>query len=128
MRVLAIVTLALTVAWPAPAIPLAPLAGKAAGLNPLLVKRLRGMSAHFHKTVVVTSGCRSRRTNRGAKRSLHLQCKAADVRLAGISQHQIVAYWRRTGGGGTGTYGCSPAHVDIGPTRTWHWPCKRRRK
>lgn len=123
-----LLSLALVAAWPGPAIPLAPLAGKTGGLKPELVKRLRGMSAHFSRTVVVTSGCRSPLTNRGVKRSYHLRCMAADVRLAGVSQRAIVAYWRRTGGGGTGTYGCAPAHVDIGPTRSWHWPCKRRRK
>lgn len=117
-----------TMVSPTPAIPLAPLAGKTSGLNPKLVSRLRSMSVHFGTTVVVTSGCRSRKTNRGVKNSLHLKCLAADVRLNGVSQQRIVAYWRTHGGGGTGTYGCSPAHVDIGPTRTWHWPCRSKKR
>jgi uncharacterized protein YcbK (DUF882 family) len=118
----------LVVAHPAPAIPLAPFAGHHQNLKPQLVKRLKGMAGHFGKTVVVTSGCRTPATNRGVKDSYHLRCMAADVRLQGVSAKAIVAYWQKTGGGGTGTYGCSPPHVDIGPTRTWHWPCKKKRK
>lgn len=123
MRFILFVLLSLGMAGEA--IPLAPLAGKTSGLNAKLVSRLKGMSVHFGRTVTVTSGCRTRKGNRGVKNSLHLRCMAADVRLKGISQAQIVAYWRK-GGGGTGTYGCSPAHVDVGPTRTWHWPCRKR--
>lgn len=113
---------------PTPAVPLAPLAGKYENLQPKLVKRLRGMAGHFGKTVVVTSGCRTRSTNHGVKNSYHLRCMAADVRVPGVSQGKIVNYWRTSGGGGTGTYGCSPPHVDIGPTRTWHWPCSRKKR
>jgi uncharacterized protein YcbK (DUF882 family) len=115
-----------------PAIPLAPLAGKTHGLQPKLVKRLTSMAAHFGRTVVVTSGCRSRSHNlavRGAKRSMHLRCAAADVRLKGVPAAKIVAYWRANGGGGTGTY-CSgsPPHVDIGPSRSWQYGCRKKGK
>lgn len=119
---------AIVIALPVEAVPLAPLAGKTQHLRPELVKRLRGMAGHFGKTVVVTSGCRTRKTNHGAKNSYHLRCMAADVRMAGVAQGKIIAYWRK-GGGGTGTY-CSgsPPHVDIGPTRTWHWGCAGKGK
>ena len=118
---------ALVVVVPSEAIPLAPLAGKTAGLHPTLAKRLRSMSANFGRTITVTSGCRNRRNNRGVKNSYHLRCMAADVRISGVATARIVNYWRANGGGGTGTYGCSPPHVDIGPTRTWHWPCRGKR-
>jgi len=121
-------SLPLLAALPTEAIPLAPLAGKTNGLHPKLVKRLKTMAAHFGKTVVVTSGCRNRKNNHGAKNSYHLKCMAADVKLAGISQKTVVNYWQTNGGGGTGTYGCSNPHVDVGPTRHWHWPCRKRNK
>lgn len=56
----------------------------------------------------------------GAKRSLHLQCKAADIKVAGISEGQLLRYVRTLPGvGGVGTYcGNSVVHVDIGPRRT----------
>lgn len=126
MRLLAIV-MAAALAIPTPAIPLVPIAGKTAGLNQKLVKRLRTMSGHFGKTILVTSGCRTRKSNRGARNSYHLKCMAADVYMKGVGQRQITSYWKLTGGGGTGTYGCSNAHVDVGPTRTWHWPCRKRK-
>jgi uncharacterized protein YcbK (DUF882 family) len=118
---------ALVALVPGEAIPLAPLAGKTSGLHPNLVKRLRAMSGSFGRTIEVTSGCRSRRNNRGVKNSYHLRCMAADVRIKGVGTAKIVNYWRSNGGGGTGTYGCSPPHVDIGPTRSWHWPCRGKR-
>lgn len=118
----------LSIATPYEAVPLAPLAGKTSHLQPKLVKRLRGMAGHFGKTILVTSGCRTKGNNRGVKNSYHLRCMAADVYIKGVSQKKIVSYWRNNGGGGTGTYGCSNPHVDIGPTRTWHWPCKRKKR
>ncbi len=126
MRTCLVATLA--VAVPGEAIPLAPITGKSAGLHPKLVKRLRSMAGNFGKTVIVTSGCRNSRNNRGVKNSYHLRCMAADVRISGVGAGRIVKYWRANGGGGTGTYGCSPPHVDIGPNRHWHWPCKRKGK
>lgn len=128
LAIIPLVAATLAVAAPTEAIPLAPLAGKTNGLHPKLKKRLVSMAGHFGKTVTVTSGCRTRANNRGAKNSYHLRCMAADVRLAGVSSGRIVKYWRANGGGGTGTYGCSPPHVDIGPNRHWHWPCRKKGK
>jgi uncharacterized protein YcbK (DUF882 family) len=118
---------ALVAVVPGEAIPLAPITGKTAGLHPTLTKRLRSMSANFGRTIEVTSGCRTRSNNHGVKNSYHLRCMAADVRMQGVATAKIVNYWRVNGGGGTGTYGCSPPHVDIGPSRSWYWPCRGRK-
>lgn len=102
------------------------LTGPTRGLNPKLVRNLKTMSAHFGKPVKVTShgGCR-KRGNRRAPNSLHKisnGCKAADIRISGISRQKILKYWNKKFGGGKGYYcGKSFVHVDIGPNRSWRW-------
>lgn len=107
--------------------------GRTRGLNPRLRGLLRQISNHFGTTVQVISGCRSYRHNRlvgGARRSMHLHCKAADIRVAGVSKSRVRRYTMRLRGrGGVGTYcGSSMVHVDVGPRRSWYYGCRKRRR
>jgi len=107
--------------------------GPTRGLHPRLRKRLNGLSRHYGRTVRLTphGGCR-KHGSRAAPRSYHKRsrgCRAADVRISGVRGRAILAYWKRTGGGGRGAYcGRSFVHVDIGPSRTWYWRCKKKRR
>lgn len=99
--------------------------GKTKGLHPQLMRRLCAMSRALGPINVV-SGCRAH-GSKAAPKSFHrvaVGCKAADLTITGVSGKTILAYWKRTGGGGTGYY-CrrSFVHVDIGPTRSWAWFC-----
>ncbi len=103
----------------------------AKGLNFRLTKLLIRISGHFGRPVVVSSGCRSGHGNRragGAKRSFHLRCMAADVKVVGISEARVLRFARNLPGrGGVGTY-CrnSVVHIDVGPRREWHQGCSNR--
>jgi uncharacterized protein YcbK (DUF882 family) len=83
---------------------------------------LRDLGKAFGRTVVVTSGHRgSRQARRGSQ---HRTCKAADVRIAGVSAGAI-AKWARARGdvGGVGVYCGRRAglvHIDVGPRRSWY--------
>jgi uncharacterized protein YcbK (DUF882 family) len=101
------------------------------GLRPKLRMALGQISAHYGRPVQVTSGCRSVRSNRmagGRKGSLHLRCMAADIRVAGVGERQLLAYVKRMGiVGGVGTYcGNSIVHIDVGPKRQWGGGCGKR--
>lgn len=101
------------------------------GLKPRLRVVLAQISAHYGKPVQVTSGCRSARGNRaagGRKRSLHLSCMAADIRVAGVGEGQLLRYIKGLSAvGGVGTYcGNSIVHIDVGPKRQWGSGCGKR--
>lgn len=102
-------------------------------LKPELVKRLRLIERHYGKRVVVTSGYRSPQHNRrvrGARKSLHMSCAAADIQIAGIGKWELARYARSMSDrGGVGTY-ChtESVHIDIGPERDWNWRCRRSKK
>lgn len=77
---------------------------------------------------MLLSGYRSPQTNamlrsrsRGvAKNSLHMQGKAADLRLNNRSVHQMAKAARACRGGGVGTYsGSNFVHMDCGDVRSW---------
>ena len=94
---------------------------------------LQDLRKEFGKPIVVTSGHRSgRRASRGSQ---HRTCKAADLRIPGVSASSIARFARAHPlAGGVGTYCGSRTglvHVDVGPRRDWHH-CgrskKRRRK
>ena len=98
--------------------------------------RLRSLIARVHKRfgrkLVITSGYRSPAHNRrigGAKRSQHMHCKAVDFRVPGVSTYALARYVKSLPGvGGVGTYcGQSSIHMDVGPKRSWHWGCGKRR-
>lgn len=101
-------------------------------LKPGLVRMLKTIESRFGRPVVITSGYRSPSYNRrvrGAKKSLHMYCAAADIQIAGVSKWTLANYLRAMPErGGVGTY-ChtNSVHVDIGPARDWNWRCRRRR-
>ncbi len=100
-------------------------------LKPELVRILKTVERHFGRKIVVTSGYRSPSYNRkvrGAKKSQHMYCAAADVQLAGVSKWELAKYVRTMPGrGGVGTYcNTESVHIDVGPERDWNWRCRRR--
>lgn len=101
-------------------------------LKPRLVSMLKTIEGHFRRPVMITSGYRSPSYNRlvrGARRSLHMLCEAADIQVEGVSKWQIANFVRALPGrGGVGTYcNTDSVHVDIGPERDWNWRCGGRR-
>jgi uncharacterized protein YcbK (DUF882 family) len=101
-------------------------------LKPGLVRMLKTIEHKYGRPVVITSGYRSPSYNRrvrGAKKSLHMYCAAADIQIAGVSKWSLASFLRTMPErGGVGTY-ChtNSVHVDIGPARDWNWRCRRRR-
>ncbi|WP_245295211.1 YcbK family protein [Manganibacter manganicus] len=101
-------------------------------LKPSLVRVLKKIEAHYGKKMIVTSGYRDPARNRrarGARRSLHMFCAAADIQVPGVSKWELANYVRSMPGrGGVGTY-ChtKSVHVDVGPERDWNWRCRRRK-
>jgi len=97
-----------------------------AGLMDLLYDLQK--SLRHHSTIEIISGYRSPRTNAMlasasdgvAKRSLHTEGKAIDIRITGVSLRQVhtaALFLRR---GGVGFYPSSGfVHVDIGRVRSW---------
>jgi uncharacterized protein YcbK (DUF882 family) len=98
-------------------------------LKPELVRLLKTVERHFGKRMVITSGYRSPAYNRkvrGAERSQHMYCAAADVQIPGVSKWEIAKLVRSMPGrGGVGTY-CHThsVHIDVGPERDWNWRCR----
>lgn len=101
-------------------------------LKPALVRVLKTVERHYGKRMIVTSGYRSPGYNkrvRGAKRSQHMYCAAADVQVPGVSKWELAKLVRSMPGrGGVGTY-ChtESVHIDVGPERDWNWRCRRRK-
>ena len=102
-------------------------------LRPELTKLLVKVEKHYGKPVIITSGYRSKAYNRrvrGAKNSQHTKCKAADIRVPGVSKQALAKYARTLPGiGGVGLY-CrsSYVHVDTGSRRDWYWGCKSKKR
>ncbi len=100
---------------------------------PALLTILRSVEGKFGRTPVVTSGYRSPAYNRkirGAKKSLHVRCLAADIQVQGVSKWTLAKYLRSLPGrGGVGTY-ChtQSVHIDIGTQRDWNRRCRRKKK
>lgn len=101
-------------------------------LKPGLVRMLKTVEAHYGKKMIITSGYRSPTYNRkvrGAKKSQHMFCAAADVQVPGVSKWELAKFVRSMPQrGGVGTY-ChtESVHIDIGPERDWNWRCRRRK-
>lgn len=92
-----------------------------------LVHRLGGIVGDG-KPIQLISAYRSPRTNAVlasqssgvAKRSLHMQGKAFDIRIPGVSARTVYKAARRLRGGGAGLYAKSNfVHIDIGRVRYW---------
>jgi len=100
-------------------------------LKPSLVRVIKTIEAHYGRPAVITSGYRSPSHNRrvrGARKSLHMYCAAADIQIQGVSKWELARFVRSMPGrGGVGTY-ChtNSVHVDVGPERDWNWRCRRR--
>lgn len=87
-----------------------------------------GATLESHGTYEVISGYRSPATNAKlrakstgvAKRSLHMQGRAIDVRLTGCNTRVLYKACRSLSQGGTGYYGKSDfIHMDTGRVRYW---------
>ena len=97
-----------------------------------LVRLLKQVERKFGRTPIVTSGYRSPNHNkrvRGARKSQHMLCGAADIQVQGISKWTLAKYLRSLPGrGGVGTY-ChtKSVHIDIGKERDWNRRCARKR-
>ncbi|WP_061935766.1 D-Ala-D-Ala carboxypeptidase family metallohydrolase [Aureimonas sp. AU22] len=96
-----------------------------------LMALISQVETRFKQKVVITSGFRSPSHNRrvnGAKASMHMACKAADLHVPGVNGQEVARFVRALPGrGGVGTY-CHTAaiHIDVGKMRDWNWPCRRR--
>jgi uncharacterized protein YcbK (DUF882 family) len=104
--------------------------GEAEHIDTDLLERLYGLQKHFgrHDTFHVISGYRSPKTNAAlrshssgvAKRSLHMQGRAIDIRLPGVDTWTLRQAAFAQKAGGVGYYAKSDfIHIDTGRTRFW---------
>lgn len=81
------------------------------------------LSANVPRPLIINSGYRHPRTNAtegGVKNSLHIQAKAIDLRIEGVSADSVARFGRYLSGGGVGFYpGKNFIHVDAGKVRFW---------
>ncbi len=85
-----------------------------------LRKALDQIAAHFKSEVLVTSGKR----DNGRRGSLHRSCKAADIRVVGVSPGEVARVARNIPGvNGVGTYRrVAVTHIDVRAERfAWRW-------
>ena len=104
--------------------------GESHPIDPALLDTLHALQSGFAGAgrLLVISGYRSPKTNallrsRGggvAKRSLHMQGRAIDVRLDGVPTAELRARARALRSGGVGYYPSSDfIHLDTGRPRSW---------
>jgi uncharacterized protein YcbK (DUF882 family) len=104
--------------------------GEVAQIDTTLLERLHGLQQHFgrHDTYHVISGYRSPKTNAAlrsgsngvAKRSLHMQGRAIDIRLPGVTTATLRKAALAQKAGGVGYYPKSGfIHIDTGRPRFW---------
>jgi len=76
-----------------------------------LKSALNKIGEHFKSDVLVTSGFRGK----GRRGSMHRSCRAADIRVIGVSPTHLAAYARTVEGvNGVGTYRrTSVTHIDV---------------
>ena len=101
--------------------------------KPGLIDLIRRVERHYGKKPIITSGYRSPAHNRrvrGARRSLHMTCTAADIRVPGVGKSSLARHLRSLPGrGGVGLYCRSGSvHIDIGPKRQWYWGCGKKKR
>lgn len=82
--------------------------------------RMHGMPAK----ILINSGYRTPEFNRSlegaARNSMHIQAKAADIQIPGVTSAQLSDLAKVIGVGGVGIYPSKGfVHVDIGKIRTW---------
>lgn len=100
-------------------------------MDPKLVDLLYLIQAYLRQNnlpyaMQINSGYRTAAFNASlegaAKNSMHIQAKAADIRIPGLATEQIATLAKAIGVGGVGIYpnkGKGFIHVDIGIIRTW---------
>lgn len=99
-------------------------------VDPALTRLIYGIADRFgrQREVVVISGYRSpeynklrrKQSRQVGERSLHIQGKAIDFRIEGVTITALHEYVKRLKAGGVGFYPDSQfIHVDVGPVRTW---------
>jgi hypothetical protein len=90
---------------------------KAACFPQKLVHILTYIRNQSGKKVILTSGYRPHASRQG---SMHKHCAAADIRVPGLSDTQVIKIAKNAPGiGGVGQYCNGIVHVDVGPSRTW---------
>lgn len=94
--------------------------------SPGMTRILRDVQSHFGRPVEIQSGYRSPARNRavsGAKHSLHMQGRAADMRVPGVRREKLLAYLRSNRRvGGIGFYMAGGfIHADDGRRREWRY-------
>ena len=92
-----------------------------------LLDVLEYLREHFNRPVVINSACRCEAHNRfvkGAKNSIHVRGKAADVRVQGIEPAEVATYLEQKYPDkyGIGRYP-SFTHIDVRAIRS-HWEGK----
>lgn len=102
-------------------------------LQPGLIKIFNKVQRRYGRVPIITSGYRSPAANRrarGARNSMHIYCKAADIQVTGVSKWALAKYLRTIPGrGGVGTYCYTKSvHIDIGTKRDWNWRCRRGKR
>lgn len=97
-----------------------------------LVKALGKIHRRFGKRILVTSAYRSRTYNkrvRGARKSMHIRCRALDIKIPGVSKYELRRYVRALPEiGGVGIYNGSYIHIDTGRKRNWDWRGRKKRR
>jgi Peptidase M15 len=94
--------------------------------SPDLLTILKDIQAHFGRPIEVQSGYRSPTHNKrvgGARKSLHMRGRAADIRVQGVSGARLLTFLRshpRVGGIGYFMAG-GFIHIDDGRKRTWRY-------
>lgn len=80
-----------------------------------LVKLLQDIRDHFGKPITINSAYRTAAYNKkvgGARYSQHVQGKAADIVISGVTPYEVAKYAESIGAGGIGLYK-SFTHVDV---------------
>lgn len=79
-----------------------------------LVGYLQMIRDHYGKPIIITSGYRPKEYNKsvnGATSSLHIEGRAADIRIDGVTPKDLAAYCKSIGIKGIGTYS-DFVHID----------------
>lgn len=101
------------------------LTGREAEIPVKLVELLDAVEDHFGKKgLVLLSGYRTKKLNRAvrgaARRSLHLESWAADIKVPGRPATEVKDYLLKLGAGGVGYYPRRGfVHLDVGGVRYW---------
>lgn len=104
--------------------------GKVFDMNPQLIELLYNVRSQLdtREPIQIISAYRSpetnaklrQKSNKVAKKSLHMQGKAIDIRIPGFDARQIQQAALQVRGGGVGLYTRSDfVHLDVGRVRQW---------